>query len=85
MCASPNTELDAKDERQSSAKERNAGHLDRFVPRTGSEDATLRSLEPFDDLDWRVVLGDLLRLPGLDVIETRRIVTTTRYDLVSLL
>lgn len=62
-----------------------AYYLDSFVPRTGGKDAALRRLEPFDDLDRRVVLGDLLRLSSLDVVETRSIITTTRNNLVPFL
>jgi hypothetical protein len=62
-----------------------ACYLDSFVPRAGGKNATLRRVEPFDDLDRRVVLRDLLRLPSLDVVKTRSIVTTTRNDLVPFL
>jgi hypothetical protein len=63
----------------------NAHYLDGFVPRTGGKNATLGRLEPFDDLDRRVVLRDLLRLTSLDVVKTRSIVTTTRNNLVPFL
>jgi hypothetical protein len=63
----------------------NACYPDSFVPRTGSKNATLGRLEPFDDLDRRVVLGDLLRLSSLNVENTRGIVTATRNDLVPFL
>jgi hypothetical protein len=62
-----------------------ANYLDGFVPRTGGKNATLGRLDPFDDLDRRVVLGDLLRLSTLDVVNTRSIVTTTRNNLVPFL
>jgi hypothetical protein len=45
----------------------------------------LGCLKPFDNLDWPVVLRDLLRLPGLNVVETRSIVATTRDNLVPFL
>lgn len=63
----------------------NTSCLDGFVPRAGSENAALWGLEPFDDLHRRVMLRDLLRLPSLDVIETRSVVTSARYDLVAFL
>ena len=62
-----------------------AYYLDSFVPRTGDKNATLRRLEPFDDLDRGVVLGDLLRLSSLNVVKTRSVVTTTRNNLVPFL
>ena len=67
------------------ARELNACYPDSFVPRTSSKNATLGRLEPFDDLDWRIVLGDLLRLSGLNVEETRSIVTTTGNNLIPFL
>ncbi len=60
-------------------------YLNSFVPRTGGKNATLGRLDPFDDLDGRVVLRDLLRLSCLNVEETRSIVTTTRNNLVPFL
>jgi hypothetical protein len=60
-------------------------HLDCFVPRAGSENTALRRLEPFDDPHGSVVLRDLLSLTGLNVKETRGIITTAGYNLVSLL
>ena len=62
-----------------------ASYLDSFIPRTGGKNAALGRLEPFDDLDRRVVLGDLLRLSSLDVEKTRSIVTATRNNLVPFL
>jgi len=62
-----------------------ASYLDSFVPRTGGKDAALGRFEPFDNLDRRVMLGDLLRLSSLDVEKTRSIVTTTRNNLVPVL
>jgi hypothetical protein len=62
-----------------------AYYLDSFVPRTGGKNATLGRLDPFDDLDRRVMLGDLLRLSSLDVVKTRSIVATTRNNLVPFL
>jgi hypothetical protein len=55
----------------------NAYYPDSFVPRTGSKNATLGRFEPFDDLDRRIVLSNLLRLSSLNVEKTRGIVTTT--------
>ena len=66
-------------------QESNTCYLDSFVPRTRSKNATLGRLEPFDDLYRRFVLGDLLRLSGLNVEETRSIVTTTGNNLVPFL
>ena len=63
----------------------NAGYLDCFVPRTGGKNAALGCLEPLNNLDRRVMLGDLLRLSCLNIEETRSIITTTRDNLVSLL
>lgn len=63
----------------------NTDYLDCFVPRAGNKDAALGCLKPFDNLDRPVVLGDLLRLPGLNVEETRSIVTTTRDNFVPFL
>lgn len=62
-----------------------AGYLDCFVPRSGGKDAALGRLEPFNNLDRSVVQSDLLRLPGLNIVETRSIVATTRDDLVPFL
>jgi len=62
-----------------------ADYLDCFVPRSGGKNAALGRLEPFNNLDRSVVLGDLLRLPGLNIVETRSIVATTRDDLVPFL
>jgi hypothetical protein len=45
----------------------------------------LGRLEPFNDLDRSVVLSDLLCLPGLNIVNTRSIVATTRDDLVPFL
>jgi len=72
-------------ERQRSAKKPNEGYLDGFIPRACDKNTSLGCLEPFDNLDGRVVLGDLLCLPSLNVEETRSIVTTSRYNFVSLL
>jgi hypothetical protein len=77
-----------KDEHQSLEwieREEIVGYLDCFVPRARGEDAALGSLEPFNNLDRSVVLSDLLRLPGLNIVETRSIVATTRDDLVPFL
>jgi len=77
-----------KDEHQSVAKSKReviAGYLDCFVPRACDENAALGCLEPFNDLDRCVVLGDLLGLPGLNIVDTRRIVAATRDDLVPFL
>jgi len=77
-----------KNEHQSlerSGREVIAGYLDCFVPRAGDENATLGGLEPFNNLDRSVVLSDLLRLPGLNIEETRSIVATTRDDLAPFL
>ena len=63
----------------------NTNYLDSFVPRAGGENAALWCLEPFDDFHRCVMLRDLLRLSSLDIIETRSIVTPTRYDLVTFL
>lgn len=60
-------------------------YLDSLVPRTGREYAALLCIEPLDGLHRRVMLRYLLRLPSLDVIETRSVITSTRYDLVSFL
>ena len=50
-----------------------------------SKNATLGRFEPFDDLDRRIVLSNLLRLSSLNVEKTRDILTTTRNDLVPFL
>jgi hypothetical protein len=63
----------------------NTDYLDCFVPRAGNKDAALGCLKPFDNLHRPVVLGDLLRLPGLNVVEARSIVATTRDNLVPFL
>jgi hypothetical protein len=39
-------------------------YLDYFVPQAGGENAALGHLEPFNNLDWSIVLSDLLCLPS---------------------
>jgi len=61
------------------------GYLDRFVPTASSQNAHLRGLDPFDNLDRRVMLGNLRRLTSCDVKHATGIVSTAREYLCTIL
>jgi len=60
-------------------------YFDRFVPTASSQNTHLRGLDPFNNLDRRVMLGNLRHLTSCDVKHATGIVSTTREYLCTIL
>jgi len=60
-------------------------YFDCLVPAPSSQNSHLRSLDPLDNLDRRVMLGNLCRLTSRDIEHTTGVVSTTRKYLGTVL